>query len=188
MAFRSFLVRIFTAPSYTSTVLIAISLLSSSNLLSQSQEHLLISQSIEVEDVELGGMSDDLLLSLEGAFRVRPNRRFIGMTWRLWAYKMIRPEALKKSLDRRSLKNKEPGGLRYGVRELFGEPPSFYDESELFRTSSKMTQILNQGVPTLLVLDDLSDPGNVGTLIRRTMDNRFYFLEHKNFRTPFKCN
>ena len=145
MAFRSFLVRIFTAPSYTSTVLIAISLLSSSNLLSQSHEHLLISQSIEVEDVELGGMSDDLLLSLEGAFRVRPNRRFIGMTWRLWAYKMIRPEALKKSLDRRSLKNKEPGGLRYGVRELFGEPPSFYDESELFRTSSKMTQILNQG-------------------------------------------
>ncbi|PCJ81421.1 MAG: hypothetical protein COA49_04815 [Bacteroidetes bacterium] len=144
MAFRSFLVRIFTRASYTSTVIITISFLFSSNLLSQSHNHLLISQSIEIIDTQSDVISDDLLLSLEGAFRIRPNRKFIGMTWRLWAYKTIRPSSLSKSLERRARKNKEPGGLRYGVKELFGEPPAYFDNDELARTSSKMIQILNQ--------------------------------------------
>ena len=66
------------------------------------------------------------------------------MTWRLYAYQMIRPEALSRSLDRREARNKKPGGLRYRIREVFGEPPSYYNNDALYRTSLKMVQVLNQ--------------------------------------------
>ena len=66
------------------------------------------------------------------------------MTWRLYAYQMIRPEALSRSLTRRDERNKSPGGLRYAIREGFGEPPSYYNNDEHYRTSLKMVQVLNQ--------------------------------------------
>ena len=130
-------------PSYISTVLIAIVLLAPNISLSQISSidgHLLVSQSIECD----GKISDEIQRKLEGAYRVRPNRRFIGITWRLWAYKMISPDALSKSLKKREDRNKDPGGLRYGIREVFGEPPSYYNYEDLYRTSLKMVQVLNQ--------------------------------------------
>jgi hypothetical protein len=105
-----------------------------------SDRHLLVSQSIECDEK----LSDEIHTKLEGAYRVRPNRRFIGITWRLWAYKLIRPDAISKSKKKREERNKEPGGLRYGIREVFGEPPSYYNNEELYRTSLKMVQVLNQ--------------------------------------------
>ena len=130
-------------PSYISTVLIAIAILSPFCTLSQTtspEDHLLVSQSIECSEK----LSEKLTSKLKGAYGVRPNRRFIGFTWRLLAFKLIRPEALSRVLDRRADHNRGPGGIRYGIREVFGEPPSYYNNEALYRSSLKMVQILNQ--------------------------------------------
>ena len=130
-------------PSYIATGIIAVVLLSPFHALSQNtsaERHLLVSQSIECHEK----LTDRLTSKLEESYRIRPNRRFVGMPWRLYAYQMIRPEALSRSLNRRNERNKSPGGLRYGIREVFGEPPSYYNNDELYRTSLKMVQVLNQ--------------------------------------------
>lgn len=130
-------------PSYIATGIIAVVLLFPFHALSQitsAERHLLVSQSIECNEK----LSDRVMSKLEGSYRMRPNRRFVGMTWRLYAYQMIRPEALSRSLTRRDERNKSPGGLRYAIREGFGEPPSYYNNDEHYRTSLKMVQVLNQ--------------------------------------------
>ena len=130
-------------PSYIATGIIVVVLLFPFQSLSQNtsaERHLLVSQSIECNEK----LTDKLTSKLEESYRIRPNRRFLGMTWRLYAYQMIRPKALTRSLDRRDARNKKPGGLRYRIREVFGEPPSYYNNDALYRTSLKMVQVLNQ--------------------------------------------
>ena len=73
-----------------------------------------------------------MLYNLESAYRIYPNRKFIGMTWRLWAHKIIHKEDLK------------PGGFRYSIKEVFGEPPTYVDDDELVKTILKMQNILKQ--------------------------------------------
>ncbi|MFB1018899.1 MAG: hypothetical protein QMC37_01490, partial [Flavobacteriales bacterium] len=90
--------------------------------------HLLISQSIDIESE----LSKEMLYNLESAYRIYPNRKFIGMTWRLWAHKIIHKEDLK------------PGGFRYSIKEVFGEPPTYVDDDELVKTILKMQNILKQ--------------------------------------------
>jgi hypothetical protein len=99
-------------PSYIATGTIVVVLLFPFQSLSQNtsaERHLLVSQSIECNEK----LTDKLTSKLEESYRIRPNRRFLGMTWRLYAYQMIRPKALTRSLDRRDARNKKPGGLRY---------------------------------------------------------------------------
>ena len=130
-------------PSYIATGIIAVVLLFPFHALSQNTSdarHLLVSQSIECNEK----LNDMLMSKLEGAYRIKPNRRFVGIPWRLYAYQMIRPEALSRSLTKRDERNKSPGGLRYAIREGFGEPPSYYNNDEHYRTSLKMVQVLNQ--------------------------------------------
>ena len=130
-------------PRYIATGIIAVVLLSPFHSLSQNasaERHLLLSQSLECR----GEVTDRLISKLEESYRIRPNRRFIGITWRLYAHQMIRPEALSRSLEKREARNKKPGGLRYGIREVFGESPSYYNTDELYRTTLKMVQVLNQ--------------------------------------------
>ena len=126
-----------------STVLIAITIISPFCVLAQTtsaEGHLLVSQSIECSEK----LSEKLTTKLENSYSVRPNRRFIGITWRLFAFKLIRPDALSRVLERRSARNKGPGGIRYGIREVFGEPPSYYNSEDHYRSSLKMVQVLNQ--------------------------------------------
>lgn len=103
-------------------------------------DHLLISQSIEIDS----DLSQEILYKVKGAFRIHPNRKFLGIPWRLWAHNIIRKEALEKSLIKRAERDRKPGGLRYSIKEVFGEPPTYFDEEELNLTRNKMTSVLTQ--------------------------------------------
>ncbi len=124
----------------TSYVLIILLCIPFQGITQANSEALLVSQSIDVDE----NISTDLRDKLESAFRIYPNRKFLGMTWRLWAYNLIRNETAEKVLLKRTENNLKPGGLRYGIKNVFGEPPAYFEQDEVRLTVGKIKTILTQ--------------------------------------------
>jgi len=142
MAFLSFFVSIITKlmPQSYIVLVLAIFLISSPFALTSQTTHILTKQIIKTDSI----ISDDVMQDLESVFILRENKKLLGVRWKLFAYNSINPTKFVKSLDRRASRGKAPGGYRYVVRELFGEPPVVWDDNVLSRTAIKMEQVMRQ--------------------------------------------
>ena len=140
MAFLSFLVSIITKlmpQSYIVLMLVIFLMIKPFDVTSQTSP--ILTKQLITSDSTL---SKEMIHDLESVFILRENKKLLGVRWRLLAYNSISANKFQKSLDRRASRGKAPGGYRYVVREVFGEPPVIFDDLIISRTEVKMEQVM----------------------------------------------
>jgi len=143
-------------------VLLLLSFLILKPLVVTSQSYPILTKQLITSDSTL---SNEIIHDLQAVFVLRENKKLLGIRWRLMAYNSINSTKFQNSLDRRANRGKAPGGYRYVVREVFGEPPVVWDDLAIVRTGIKMEQVMRQYGYLDSDIDVLADSSRSGKII-----------------------
>ncbi|MBT6162146.1 MAG: hypothetical protein HOH92_00460, partial [Crocinitomicaceae bacterium] len=98
-------------------------------------------QEIEWPDAQKSAVDESVF---DSGMRISSNSKFLGIRVPMLLHGMVRPEALERSIKRRTESDKPVGGLRWWLSQKVGEVPASLDLYKVERTALNIQAICKQ--------------------------------------------